>query len=59
MILEPDRKWASRPVQIDAATCAHVQPWLQEYVEQVLVPTLAEGDKLVKIFPLRLPRFFN
>ena len=28
--LEPDRKRAGRPVQIDADACAHVQRWLQE-----------------------------
>jgi transposase len=28
--LEPDRKRAGRPAQIDAATCAQVQRWLQE-----------------------------
>ena len=28
--LEPDRKRAGRPAQIDAATCAHVERWLQE-----------------------------
>jgi transposase len=28
--LEPDRKRAGRPAQIDAATCAQVQRWLEE-----------------------------
>ena len=41
--LEPDRKRASRPAQIDAATCAQVQRWLQEQNDL----TLAEvADRL-------------
>ena len=41
--LEPDRKRAGRPAQIDAATCAHVQRWLQEQNDL----TLAElADRL-------------
>jgi transposase len=30
-VLEPDRRWAGRPAQIDAATCAQVQRWLEEH----------------------------
>ena len=41
--LEPDRKRAGRPAQIDAAACAHVQRWLQEQNDL----TLAElADRL-------------
>ena len=41
--LEPDRKRAGRPAQIDAATCAQVQRWLQEQNDL----TLAEvADRL-------------
>ena len=41
--LEPDRKRAGRPAQIDAGTCTHVQRWLQEQNDL----TLAElADRL-------------
>jgi transposase len=41
--LEPDRKRAGRPAQIDADACTHVQRWLQEQNDL----TLAElADRL-------------
>jgi transposase len=36
--LEPDRRRAGRPAQVDAATCAKVQRWLEEQNDLTLCP---------------------